>query len=355
MESTPVNPVPPTPMAPSAPAKVSGVRDVFMNIAMMLSLATAISSLVLLIETLVNTVLPDQFNCGCNFTSDITMHVATLIVAAGFFFYLTWKMRKEEATMPFHHASKFHQVMVYLALFLSGLTIAYSVIDILQSTLYYGFTFAVVVKLALLVLIFGSVFAYYLSDIKLGGDLSHSKLAKASWWVIIAVMLGATIGAFIVVGSPSFQKGKRFDEMRLSSLQSIKSDIDSTFAGSDMTLPSKLSDMYSPEYMNELLDPEYNQPYEYTVTGPGTYDLCATFSTSSDDYAVKLSKVYGGNAKNTVDPWAHPAGHTCFHETVETSSDSSYGNDNSMDTGIPSDSTSSPMDMMSGSSNTQSN
>ncbi len=312
MDSTPVNPV--------TPAKVSGVRDVFMNIAMMLSLATAITSLVLLVETLVDTVLPDQFNCGCDMTSDITIHVATLIIAAAFFFYLTWKMRKEEAAVPLHHTSKFHQVMVYLALFLSGLTIAYSVIDILQSTLYYGFTFAVVIKLALLVLIFGSVFGYYLSDIRNAGDLTHSKLAKASWWVIIAVMLGATIGAFIVVGSPSFQKGKRFDEIRLDALQSIKSDIDDTFSDSDMALPSKLSDMYSPDYMNMLLDPEYNQPYGYTVTGPGTYDLCATFSTSSDDYAVKLNKVYGGNAKNYLDPWAHEAGYTCFHETVSTDS-----------------------------------
>jgi len=282
----------------------------------MLSLGVMVSSFIMLVQLLIDTVMPDQFNCGCNFTWDMVVYVSTLIVSALFYFYLSWKIRREENAVPLHHSNKFHQVVVYLALLLAALSISYSVVDVLQTTFYYGVTLAVFIKLGLIILIFGSIFGYYLADVKKSGDWTHAKLSIVFWWIVLVLILGSIVGTFLIIGSPSFQKDKRFDEKRLANLQWIEDDFRTYYTDYSEPLPEELSDVYSEETMNYLLDPESNTPIEYNKTGANTYELCTTFSTSSNDYAIKLKRIYGDNAKNTVDPWAYDAGYKCFNFAV---------------------------------------
>lgn len=305
------------PSAESMPGKNNlATRDVFINLATMLSLGVAISSLIMLVTTMLDTVWPTEFNCGCDFTSEIINYMVAMFVSYCFYFYLSRKMRKEEIAVPLHHSNSFHQVMVYLTLFISGIAISYQVMGVVEEAWYYGFTGVALFKLLVLLVVFTCVFGYYLTDLKKVGDMSHSKIALVFWWGVGALMLASMIGGVLVVGSPSDQKGKRFDETRISDLQSIQSDIDDQFDDTNRPLPETLSEFYNDEYLNELHDPEFNQVYQYVKTGNDSYKLCDSFGSSSDMYMVKLRKVYGGNAENTTDVWAHDKGYKCFEFTI---------------------------------------
>lgn len=310
------------------------VRDIFVNIAMMLSLGVAIMSFITLIQLVLDTVLPDHFNCGCDFTETIINNLVILIVSYSAYFYLSWKMRKTEGALPLHHSTVFHKIIVYLTLFVSGIGLSYKLVEILQEALYYGFSVATGLKIGILAVVFGGIFAYYFSDIKKSGDVAHSKLAVVSWWVMNALVVGAIVGAFLVVGSPNTQKNMRFDEKRIYDLSGIQDDIDSAISNTSTSLPATLQDFYSEEHLNTLLDPQYNQPYEYKVVDKDSYQLCSTFGAPSDTYARKLQKVYGENAKNTKDIWAHESGRTCFTFSVKRyryeDSSSSYDYSNSI-------------------------
>lgn len=118
------------------------------------------------------------------------------------------------------------------------------------------------------------------------------------------VMLVAVIYAFIKVGSPLDARAKQFDQTRVSNLSSLKTTIDS-YAYSHHVLPTTLSDLSNSDLTTNLKDPESNKLYDYKVTGQDTYELCATFSTSSPS---------NGSTLLYYDPtFKHPKGYYCFN------------------------------------------
>ncbi|MES1213197.1 MAG: hypothetical protein ABUL64_01290, partial [Singulisphaera sp.] len=101
---------------------------------------------------------------------------------------------------------------------------------------------------------------------------------------------------------------ERFDEQRLDDLQTIVREIqlmvidqnDKEKKTLKEPLPKTLAEAAErarDEKVNPR-DPESDEPYEFTVTGETTYELCATFSRErQSDYRVF---------------WNHPAGRQCF-------------------------------------------
>lgn len=134
--------------------------------------------------------------------------------------------------------------------------------------------------------------------------------------VIVCVMVAsATVAGLFIAGSPGTERERRFDDQRVSDLQQIASAVD-MHAANTGKLPSSLDDLVKPEnarlyYVRAITDPETSAPYEYVVTGDSSYQLCATFTHSSDDTS-------GKNMARPVmmDPyakiWEHPIGAHCF-------------------------------------------
>ena len=120
------------------------------------------------------------------------------------------------------------------------------------------------------------------------------------------VVIGAIIWGIVLVGTPRVVRLQRFDEQRLQDLKTIFREVQSLCHDPDIKdrlkrpLPSSLDEISTlarVERIN-LWDPETGQRYEYTVTSPTTYVLCATFSHGRDSDAQVF--------------WNHLPGRQCF-------------------------------------------
>lgn len=144
----------------------------------------------------------------------------------------------------------------------------------------------------------------------------------------VILMVTATVGVGLyLAGSPSKERGRRFDEQRVNELQQIATAVDSAYYR-DGRLPTALEQLSAaPEYgyVPSLVDPETGAPYEYRPTDGDTYELCATFETESqqtDQYGrpkpvptrpmMEAAMPYPGYRD-----WTHGAGRHCFQLTVE--------------------------------------
>lgn len=304
------------------------VRDVFFNLATMSALYTALTSLIFLMSAILERAMPDEFTCGNCVRSEsyIAYYLALVIVSYVLYAYFSWKMRHDEGAQAMHTTSLFHRIVIYLTLFLMGLAIAYQAVDLINSVVYYGITTVSFIKFLAIALIAGSVFGYEFIDLRRSGDITHSKIALTLWWVLAAVVAGAIAGSFIVLGSPTSQKEKRFDEARSYDLRYLRSDIEE-YAYDKGKLPRDLSVL---SYM--YYDPQTGDPYEYKVTGGATYSLCANFSQASSEKPSEetFRRVYGHSMpkpSTADDVYTHGRGYTCFDFTDPTLADYSYVDD----------------------------
>lgn len=124
---------------------------------------------------------------------------------------------------------------------------------------------------------------------------------------IIAVGYG-----FTVIPSPTEQRDKNFDATRVDDLETIDLSIDDYNYDYDQ-LPQSLQEIDLSTYIYDdepkpsgLEDPETKAPYEYVVTSPTTYKLCATFGAESEKYHATIADEFEREIDN------HPKGYYCF-------------------------------------------
>lgn len=124
--------------------------------------------------------------------------------------------------------------------------------------------------------------------------------------VMSIVVVGAVVWGVALVGSPGTARLQRFDQRRLEDLQTIFREVQSLCRDPDIkhelkrALPETLDELASLARSERIsrTDPETRQRYAYTVKGPTTYELCATFSLERDSDVEVF--------------WNHPAGRHCF-------------------------------------------
>ena len=112
--------------------------------------------------------------------------------------------------------------------------------------------------------------------------------------VAIAVVYGLTR-----VGPPRDQRERRLDERRIEDLRRIARAIDLHWTRHG-SLPAAL-DVLSEATVRDVTfnDPESEEPYEYRVETPSTFELCGSFGTDWLDPSVDLF-------------WSHPMGSPLF-------------------------------------------
>lgn len=115
-----------------------------------------------------------------------------------------------------------------------------------------------------------------------------------------------TIAALITVGLPGTERGRRFDEQRVSDLRQIAAAVD-LYYSKNGHLPTSLNDLVKPEvarlyYIRSIVDPETSQPYDFLTKNKSEYQLCAKFNYSNiEKLSTQDKKV-----------WEHSEGYKCF-------------------------------------------
>ncbi len=286
-------------------------KDFFLDLGVTVALYTSVISLLNLLFTVINKAYPKITNGYSYFGSQsISWPVAVLIIFFPIFVGLMWVVKKDMDEE--RKNSGIHKFLTYLTLFIAGAVLAGDLI-----TLLYFFidgqelTTGFLLKVLALFVVMGSIFMYYISEIR--GTLTSS---SRNVWRIFAliVVLGSIIWGFSVLGSPRTQRLYKYDEQKLNDLMMINNEV-MNYYSSHSGLPGSLAELSGPNgYFIPPVDQQSGNAYEYVLIGQSakTYQICAVFNKASDEAELSAARTYpyGGVS------WAHPAGRHCFTQTI---------------------------------------
>ncbi len=290
------------------PQSGSRAKDFFLNLGATISLYTVVISLVNLLFTVINTAYPqiNSYNYG---SSGISWPVSILVIFTPILITMMWSLGKSYATEP---VSTIHKWLTYITLFIAGLVVAGDLVSVLYQFLNGNdLSTAFLLKSLTLFLISGALFGYYLTDIR--GKLTPN--LRKMWRIFsVAVIIGAIILGFAVLGSPRTQRLYKYDEAKVNDLVSLSGSVQNYYSIKGV-LPKNLSELSALNYYSTQNDSQTGKPYEYIVKGVTTFEVCADFNTASNtntngrDISTAPYYPYGTN-------WTHPTGRHCFEQSV---------------------------------------
>ena len=299
------------------PTDGGGARDAFFHLLTFTTLySTVIATIVLMFQYL-NRLLPDAatqnyYSYSSDF-SGIRWSLAVVMVSFPLFIFLSRILHAEFTKHPEKLASGIRKWLTYLTLFVTACTLIGDVITLFFFLLDGELSTRFILKVLAVFLMSGLPFWYYFTVVRLEPSkyaLSQAhKIFFGSMSVIVPLIF---VWGIVIVGSPSFGREQRFDEVRLSNLRAIHEEVLNQVHGdkrytepsvSIIALPKPLPVSLEAVAANAVYtkisttDPESGVPYEYFVKGT-SYSLCAEFGLVRDlSYDIF---------------WNHSAGHHCF-------------------------------------------
>jgi len=256
----------------------------------------------------------DYYRSASSYEGAIRQAMAMLIVVFPVFLWVSRFLRKDVALHPEKMDLKIRKWLLYLTLFVAALVIIGDFVTVVNNFLRGELTMRFVLKALTIFFISGSVFYYYLAQLR----EKDVKWMNAFSWVIVAVVVVAVLWGFAVIGSPFQQRDKRFDEKRVQDLSMIQNYITNYWQNKER-LPAELGDLEDP-LLGVILpfDPETGESYEYRVIGDLTFELCATFKTAEErngQGAIPAVKYPSPRIQDYN--WQHGIGRICFERTID--------------------------------------
>lgn len=289
-------------------------KDFFLYLGAMVALyVSAISFLVLLFQ-FVNVTFPDtlHYYSSEGARSAMRFSVAVLVVFFPLYIYLTRLVNNDIQAHPKKRGLRVRTWLLYLTLFVSGITLAIDVVVLINTFLRGDLTVRFLLKVLAVLAVALAVFGYYIADLR-GRWVEKRRQSKRISYGVSFVVLAAVVIAFVVVGSPQAQRQLRLDEERIRDLQAVQSQIISHYRF-EAELPETLADLNIGD--NATVDPQSGEPYRYSRVSPTAFELCAVFARSSEDETATRGIPFPEPIRGDVfvEPvsWEHPAGEHCF-------------------------------------------
>jgi len=295
-------------------------RDLFLHLLAIVTLYWSSISFVTLLWQFINKFFPDVLN---NFYGDasglIRFNLSALVIVFPVFILVSWYLNRIYRREAVVRDSKIRKWLIYLTLFIASLIIIGDLIFVLNTFLGGEITTRFILKALSVILVAGVVLGYYLDDVRRD---TPTKLAKPFAWGSGVLVLAVILGAFFIVGSPNSARLDRFDQQRISDLQTIQNQIVNYWQTKEK-LPAKLSDLEdSISGFKVPVDPRTGDKtyilihYEYNIKDVAnlSFELCATFNFQSDNSQTRmLYPEKSGISQN----WDHSAGRFCFERTID--------------------------------------
>jgi hypothetical protein len=295
-------------------------KDVFLHLLNIVTFFLGIVNFITLWIQYVGAIFPDPLNFHyVSLANAVRLSTSILVIAVPVYILTSWMLGKDLRNYPEKREFKLRKWLLYLTLFVAAITIIIDLIVLVYNFMSGELTIQFFLKILIVLLVTAAVFGYYTWDLR-RKDKETSKTPKKLAWVISLVVFISIITGFFVIGTPAEQRDRRFDERRVGDLQTLQSMIVNYWAQKEK-LPENLIDLQ--DNISGLIvpqDPLSEEPYEYSVINPLSFQLCATFKVASleADSVVGQPKYYYTDFYGDFDQnWQHSEGRTCFIRTID--------------------------------------
>ena len=159
----------PFPIPVPRPSSAASSRETFMYVVMFTTLIVSAYSLGNLIFELINRAYPDPAQPAFGSTLQaIRWSLASVIVAFPIFVYVASLIDREVRAQPIKRASRVRKQLTYVTLFIASVVLIGDVITVVYNFLGGELTLRFLLKVITVGAIAGSVFGYYLRDLRAG-------------------------------------------------------------------------------------------------------------------------------------------------------------------------------------------
>jgi hypothetical protein len=295
-------------------------REAFLYLVLFLTLYVSGFSLGALAFELVERLFPDVLEgwSAASSASTIRWSTASLLIAfPAYLLFARWSLRSLEAD-PDKRQSRIRKWLTYITLFVAAAVLLVDSITLVFNVLEGELTTRFLLKVATAGAIAGTIFGYYLWELRQGEADRDRAIAKPAKLRLVAAAVTATVlflvvAGFVAAGSPQSARQRRLDAERIDNLHQISSAIDSYWHRRD-ALPANLEALTTERnlYVPSIRDPETGGEYEYRTLSGTSYELCATFAAELEP-AARSRYDYGAASEF----WRHGPGRTCFELEIE--------------------------------------
>ena len=291
-------------------------KDFFLHIAVIALLYVGAIALLNILFRVINVAFPKIDQYGYYGPTSISLPVATLIVVFPLFLFLANVLRKGYAAEPEKKDYPVRKWLIYITLFVAGAVLAGDLVTVIYyfldgQELATGF----ILKIISVFVVTGSIFGYYLDDLK--DRLTGSR--RNVWRAVAAILvIGSIVAGFSVLGTPQTQRMFRYDSQKTSDLQGIQWQIVNHWQQKG-ALPANLDALNDPfSGFMVPVDPQTKLSYEYERTGTLSFNLCADFNKESQMMSGSMVRMaYPEPMGKTEENWQHGAGRHCFDRTID--------------------------------------
>lgn len=292
-------------------------KDFFLWLGAMVALYVSATSLILLIHQYINVLFPSALDYpqADPYSGSIRFAIASLIVVFPAYIWLTRMLNQDIRTSPAKSELWVRKWLVYITLFIAGSTIIGDLIALVYTFLEGELTTRFSLKALTILIVLGGGFWYYLASLR--GVWEEKESLSKTIGVVVAVAVFVSVAAgFFIIGSPMTQRLIQLDFKKEQDLQSLQWQI-LNFWQLKEKLPASLEELED-DFGGFIspVDSETGKPYGYKVTGPMTFEICATFnleSTSATTYPITSEPVKGFENET----WKHGAGEHCFERVID--------------------------------------
>ena len=230
--------------------------------------------------------------------------LSSLIVAFPVFAYLSVFARRSISLDPGKRRSNVRRWLMYLTVFAAASVLIGDFITLVYNALGGELTARFVLKVLAIAAIAGTIFGYYLSDLRLEDTttpVERRGATRALEAAASAAVLVIVLGGLFAIGRPAEARALRLDEQRVEDLRDISRWANLYFER-HARLPSSLEELSREGGVDASQWNATGGAYEYRATGADTYQLCATFERDS----AEQHRLGSGSF------WSHGAGRRCF-------------------------------------------
>jgi hypothetical protein len=235
--------------------------------------------------------------------------LSSVIVASPVFLYVSWVVERSVRRDPAKRRSNVRRWLMYLTIFVAAGVLIGDFTTLVYNALGGELTIRFVFKVFVVAAIAGTVFGYYLSDLRF--EETKSVADDREWKggiaaAAVVAIVAATFGGLVMIGSPSEERLRRLDARRIRDLQEIEQAV-SVYHGRHQRLPISLAELSSEAGMIFATRDPASLAYEYKSLGARDYEVCANFERQSS-----RSRQHGA-----APFWSHGQGRQCFQMTAK--------------------------------------